>query len=285
MISLIARNASMGQIIWIASYPKSGSTWLRAFLHNYVRDAETPHDINSLMELTTGESSAARYRRLDPRPASQYGIADVQRLRPLVHRALADAHPGLVFVKTHNALLVVAGVQTITKDVTSGAIYILRDPRDVAISYSRHLDRPIDETIAIMADVEAATGGTDEKVYERLSSWSAHVHFWTRRPHPELHVMRYEDMVAAPLEAFGGLIRFLGADPPEGRLARAVRFSDFAVLQVQEQAQGFIEQPARSSGPFFRTGQAGQWRAVLTRAQTARIERDHGEVMRRFGYL
>jgi hypothetical protein len=180
---------------------------------------------------------------------------------------------------------VVAGVQTVTKDVTSGAIYILRDPRDVAISYSRHLDRPIDETIAIMADVEAATGGTDEKVYERLSSWSAHVHFWTRRPHPELHVMRYEDMVAAPRQAFGGLIRFLGGDPPEDRLERAVRFSDFAVLQAQERARGFIEQPARSSGPFFRSGQVGQWQAVLTRAQAARIERDHGEVMRRFGYL
>jgi hypothetical protein len=275
----------MGQVIWIASYPKSGSTWLRAFLHNYVRNAGTPHDINSLMDLTTGESSAARYRRHDPRPPSQYSVADVQRMRPLVHRALADAHPGLVFVKTHNALLVVAGVQTITKDVTSGAIYILRDPRDVAISYSRHLDRSIDDTIAIMADVEAATGGTDEKVYERLSSWSAHVHFWTRRPHPELHVMRYEDMVAAPLDAFGGLIRFLGGDPPEDRLARAVRFSDFAVLQAQEQARGFIEQPARSSAPFFRAGQAGQWQAVLTRAQAARIERDHGEVMRRFGYL
>ena len=275
----------MGQIIWIASYPKSGSTWLRAFLHNYVRNAEAPHDINSLMELTTGESSAARYRRQDPRPPSQYTIADVQRLRPLVHRALADAHPGLVFVKTHNALLVVAGVQTVTKDVTSGAIYILRDPRDVAISYSRHLDRSIDDTITIMADVEAATGGTDEKVYERLSSWSANVHFWTRRPHPELHVMRYEDMVAAPLQAFGGLIRFLGADPPEDRLTRAVAFSDFAVLRAQEEARGFIEQPARSSGPFFRAGQVGQWKAVLTRAQAARIERDHGEVMRRFGYL
>ena len=285
MISLIARDVFMGQIIWIASYPKSGSTWLRAFLHNYVRNAEAPHDINSLMELTTGESSAARYRRHDPRPPSQYTIADVQRLRPLVHRALADAHPGLVFVKTHNALLVVAGVQTVTKDVTSGAIYLLRDPRDVAISYSRHLDRSIDDTIAIMADVEAATGGTDEKVYERLSSWSANVHFWTRRPHPELHVMRYEDMVAAPLQAFGGLIRFLGADPPEDRLARAVAFSDFAVLRAQEEARGFIEQPARSSGPFFRAGQVGQWKAVLTRAQAARIERDHGEVMRRFGYL
>ena len=275
----------MGEIMWIASYPKSGSTWLRAFLHNYVRNAEAPHDINSLMDLTTGESSAARYRRHDPRPASQYSIADVQRLRPLVHRALAEAQPGLAFVKTHNALLVVAGVQTITKDVTSGAIYILRDPRDVAISYSRHLDRSIDDTIAVMADVEAATGGTDEKVYERLSSWSAHVHFWTRRPHPELHVLRYEDVAAAPLECFGGLIRFLGQEPPAERLARAVAFSDFAELRAQEQARGFIEQPARSSGPFFRAGQVGQWRKELTRAQVARIERNHGEVMRRFGYV
>ena len=97
--------------------------------------------------------------------------------------------------------------------------------------------------------------------------------------------MRYEDMVAAPRQAFGGLIRFLGGDPPEDRLERAVRFSDFAVLQAQERARGFIEQPARSSGPFFRSGQVGQWQAVLTRAQAARIERDHGEVMRRFGYL
>lgn len=275
----------LGQIIWIASYPKSGSTWLRAFLHNYVRDGAAPHDINRLMDLTTGESSAARYRLHDPRPPSRYSIADVQRLRPLVHRALAEAEPGLVFVKTHNALLVVEGVQTITRDVTRGAIYILRDPRDVAISYSRHLDRSIDETIAIMADVEAATGGTDEKVYERLSSWSAHVHYWTRRRHPGLHVMRYEDMLAAPMVAFGGLIRYLGQEPPEARLARAVRFSEFGELRAQEQAQGFIEQPAQSSGAFFRAGRAGQWREVLSPAQAARIERDHADVMRRFGYL
>jgi hypothetical protein len=275
----------MGQVVWIASYPKSGSTWLRAFLHNYVRDPAEPHDINSLMELTTGESSAARYRVHDPRPASQYSIADVQRMRPLVHRDLAAAYPGLVFVKTHNALLVVEGVQTITKDVTAAAIYILRDPRDVVISYSRHLGRPIDETIGIMADVEAATGGSNEKVYERLSSWSAHVHFWTRRPHPELHVLRYEDMLAGPEAAFGGLIRFLGQEPPPERLSRAVRFSDFAVLRAQEQARGFIEQPARSSGAFFRAGRTGQWREMLSPAQIARIERDHGAVMHRFGYL
>jgi hypothetical protein len=275
----------MGQLLWIASYPKSGSTWARAFLHNYIRAADRPHDINDLTALTTGESAAARFAPHDPRPASQYSVADVQRLRPIVHREMAQARPGITFVKTHNALLVVEGVQTITREVTAGCLYILRDPRDVAVSFSRHLGLSLDQTIAFMANPEAATGGTDHTVYVRLATWSAHVHFWTRRPHPGLHVMRYEDMLADPLGAFGHLVRFLGEAPEPGRLARAVDFSDFAVLRAQEAAHGFVEQPAQSAEPFFRVGQAGQWRAVLSPAQVARIERDHGAVMQRFGYL
>ena len=275
----------MGQLVWIASYPKSGSTWVRAFLHNYIRQPSAPYDINSLLDLSTGESGARQYRKHDPRPPSQYSIAEVQRMRPLVHRALMGAHPDLVFVKTHNALLTVEGVSLVTPDVTAGAIYIARDPRDIAVSYSRHLGRPIDETIAFMADTQAATGGTDEKVYERLSSWSAHVHFWTRHPNPRLHVMRYEQMAEDPEAAFGALVRFLGPDPPPDRLRRAIAFSGFDVLQAQERAHGFIEHPPESSAPFFRAGTVGQWRAALTAAQQGRIERKHGREMRRFGYL
>jgi hypothetical protein len=111
------------------------------------------------------------------------------------------------------------------------------------------------------------------------------VHFWTRRPSPQLHVMRYEDMVAGPERAFAALIRFLGQAPPPDRLARAVRFSAFATLQAQEQAHGFIEQPPESRGPFFAAGRPGLWREVLTRAQRRRLERDHASVMARFGYL
>jgi hypothetical protein len=275
----------MGQLVWIASYPKSGSTWLRAFLHNYIREPQEPYDINSLMDLSTGESGATLYRRHDPRPASQYAIADVQRMRPLVHHELAASHPNLVFVKTHNASLLVEGVPLMTPDVTAGAIYILRDPRDVAISYSHHLGRSIDDTISLMADPEAATGGTDVKVYERLSSWSVHVHFWTRKQSSQLHVMRYEDMVDLPEATFAGLLRFLGHEPPPERLAVAIRFSNFNALSEQERAKGFIERPATSTAPFFRSGKPGQWRTILTPSQRARIERDHGALMGRFGYL
>ncbi len=274
----------MGRLIWIAAYPKSGTTWLRAFLNNYIRDLPAPYDVNSPKDLSTGESGAALYRAFDPRPASRYSVAEVQRMRPLVHRQLAAENKGLFFVKTHNALLTVAGVSLVTPEVTSGAIYILRDPRDVAVSYSHHLGRPVDEVIRFMADPEAATGGTDAKVYERLSSWSAHVHFWTRHPNPRLHVMRYEDMVAAPAESFGAVIRFLGHEPAAARLARAVEFSSFAVLQGQERQHGFAERPAESAAAFFRVGQVGQWRTFLTDSQRARIERDHGVLMEQWKY-
>jgi hypothetical protein len=274
----------MGKLIWIASYPKSGNTWVRAFLHNYIRQGDTPYDINRLTDLTAADINAERYRPYDPRPASQFSIADVQRMRPLVHRDLTTLDTTLVFVKTHNARLSVAGAPLITPEVTAGAIYIARDPRDIAVSYSAHLGRSIDETIARMADPEAATGGTDAKVYELHGSWSAHVRSWIQPTDPMVPILRYEALVAAPETVFGRLIAWLGQTPPPDRLARAVRFSAFAELQRQERMKGFAERVAQSTAPFFGRGEPGGWRHVLSPAQQARIERDHGAMMVLCGY-
>jgi len=275
----------MGGLIWIASYPKSGNTWVRAFLHNYIRQPDAPHDINSLTDLTAADTNAEHYHRYDQRPASQYTIAEVQRMRPLVHRDLTTLDTTFVFVKTHNARLQVEGAPIITPEVTAGALYIVRDPRDVAVSYSRHLGRSINDTIAFMADPVAATGGTDANVYEWHSSWSVNVHSWTGRPDRRIHVVQYEAMVESPEKIFGGQIRWLGQEPPPERLKRAIRFSAFDELRAQEQAKGFKERVPEATGPFFGTGQPGHWRRVLSPAQQAQIERDHGTIMRRFGYL
>ena len=275
----------MGQLVWIASYPKSGNTWMRAFLHNYIRQSDAPGDINHLTDLTAADVNPERYRRYDPRPASRYSIADVQRMRRLVHRDLTTLDSTLVFVKTHNARLHVEGAPLITPEVTAGAIYIARDPRDVAVSYSRHRGRSIDDTIAFMADPEAATGGTDKKIYERLGAWSEHVHSWMSARDPRVQIVRYEAMTAAPEAIFGRLVRWLGQEPPPERLNRAIKFSAFDELRAQEQAKGFKERVAESTGPFFGSGQPGHWRSVLSPAQQARVERDHGVMMQRFGYL
>jgi hypothetical protein len=274
----------MGKIVWLASYPKSGNTWLRAFLHNYVAQPETPYSINRLVDYSVSESNALFYSKYDARPASAYAIAEVQRMRPLVHRDFTQLHPDLVFVKTHNASLTVHGVPLCTPEVTQGAIYIVRDPRDVAVSYSHYTGQSLDKIIAFMNKEQAANRGTDAQVFEMLGSWSVHVDLWTRHLNPKLLVLRYEDMLARPRASFGKVISFLGDEVDPERLDEAIAFSAFESLQAQEAEHGYVANVADSTAPFFRKGEAGQWREVLSTAQRLRIEADHAAMMEKFGY-
>jgi len=274
----------MGALIWLASYPKSGNTWLRSFLHNLLRNPSESFDINKLSAFTLGESQTHWFQMLDPSCAPAFEIDDVRRLRPLVHRKLMETSPDSVFVKTHNALVIEGGLPLISQEVTAGAIYVVRDPRDVVISYSHHLGQSIDDTITLLESEEAWTPGNERTVYERLNSWSTHVHSWTHTPNPRLHVVRYEDLLTAPIKSFGGIATYLGLKPPRARLERAIKLSSFKVLQAQERRNGFIER-SRHAETFFRKGEAGQWKTILTPAQIARIEAAHDVQMRRFHYL
>jgi hypothetical protein len=105
-----------------------------------------------------------------------------------------------------------------------------------------------------------------------------------RAPHPAIYVMRYEDMLAEPEKTFGGLARHLLLDPTPAQLREAIERSSFDKLKEQEDKEGFREKPKQAER-FFREGRAGQWKEVLTKEQVDRIVRDHGEQMRRFGYL
>ena len=91
----------MGAIIWLASFPKSGNTWLRAFLHNLLRNPQEGYDINKLDDFTLGESAYGWYRMFDDRPLEAYTVAEVAALRPKVHHAEEDARNHAVAVDRH----------------------------------------------------------------------------------------------------------------------------------------------------------------------------------------
>lgn len=273
----------MGKIIWLASYPKSGNTWVRLFLHNYIFEPAAPYDINALTDLSVSESAAPFYKKYDARPAGQYTTQQVQAMRPLVHEDLTRLHEDMVFIKTHNANLSFQNVALCTEAVTAGAVYIVRDPRDVAVSFARYTGRTIDEIIELMGNAGAANRGDDAQVFELLSSWSAHVASWLGRP--GTFVMRYEDMLADPARPFGAMLRYLGDAPNPARLGRAIGFSSFETAAAQEASNGYSANARDAGAAFFRAGKAGGWRQVLTPAQADRIATDHGEIMLKLGYL
>ncbi len=274
----------MAGILWLASYPKSGNTWLRIFLANLFSDAKSAYDINDLGRYFHGEMSSDLYEKVAGASIETLSDADIHRLRPQVHHLLANLRAETVMVKTHNAIATRDDIATITPEVTEGAIYLVRNPLDIVLSYGDHYGLDLDSAIEAMASPENHVTTSAAAVVQYLGDWSGHVRGWTRVSGLNRHVVRYEDLLASPLDGFGAITTFLGLTVPRGRLRRAVRNASFAEMRRQEKRHGFAEK-SRSAEAFFREGRAGQWRDALTAAQIERMVRAHGEVMGEFGYL
>lgn len=280
-------NADLQRIIWLASYPGSGNTWMRVFLSNVLGEGERPADINDLHVRWHAASRSAFDAYAGVR-ASELRDDEIDELRPAVYEALAADHQPPWFVKIHDAFgYTRSGESLVSSRATRGAIYILRNPLDVAISWAYNRDVRIDHAIALMSDdtctLAASPDGIVPQVRQYLGTWSAHVCGWVDAPLP-VHVIRYEDLQADPVAAFGGAVAFAGLDVTRERLQRAIEFSRFSELRQQEEAAGFRGRSRRSLR-FFRRGQVDAWRDELTADQAARIVAAHGTVMRRFGYL
>jgi hypothetical protein len=282
-----AAAAPRSGIVWLASYPKSGNTWTRAFLHNLVNVTTGEGHAQPINELNQfSMTSAAKFlfeEVLGFSPTKKH-LNEIAAARARAQQHLADMVEGLAFVKTHQALAIDRGHPTINFSVTAGAIYIVRNPLDVAISYAHHLGRPIDRSIKLMNSKDMETSGSEHQVNELYGSWSQHVLSWTRKPHRAIYVMRYEDMLNEPQKTFGALARHLLFKPTDQQLADAIDRSSFKRLREQEEKEGFRERPDKAKR-FFREGRIGQWKEVLTPAQIQRIVDAHGEQMQRFGYL
>lgn len=279
--------AGRGGIYWLASYPKSGNTWFRTFLCNLREDGDAPADIN---DLATGAIASGRGWIDDVLGFDTADLTqdEIERLRPDVYR-WSRHEPEIGYHKIHDAYTVLAdGEPLVSRDGTRGAVYLVRNPLDVAPSTANHLGCTVDEAITAMGDDEFGflhdPARPASQVRQRLLSWSAHVASWIDAPGLRCEVVRYEDLLARPLETFTRAAAFLELPTDRPRVEKAIRFSDFAELKRQEVENGFDERPRRTAS-FFHRGEAGAWRDTLDADQVARVVADHGPMMRRLGYL
>lgn len=276
----------MSGILWLASYPKSGNTWFRAFVANLTHGDYGLVDINSLP--TSVASSRRLFDAVAGVESTELTAEEIAHYRPRVYRCLAETSVETVFLKIHDAYtLLPGGEPLVPADATAGAIYIVRNPLDVAVSFANHSSNAVDRTIATMARRTEEVFRDDIpalQLDQRLLSWSQHVLSWIDQQAFPVHVVRYEDMQERPLETFTAAARFCGLPHDPDRVRRALDRSSFEVLQKQEIEFGFRER-LEGAPSFFHNGKVGAWREKLSPSQIACVIDDHGPVMERLGYL
>ncbi len=271
---------NLQRIIWLSSYPKSGNTWTRAFLGNYLASNGSKLSINELNTFTTGD---VRQDFWDAAWGSGYRGQSVEvciEMRAKVLRLIAASKPQMHFVKTHTKLDRINGHDLIPPDVTAAAIYIVRNPFDVAVSLARHISKPVDHAIDRMTDINAVTA-SDTGIAEILGRWDDHVHRWNSAPGLPLFLMRYEDMSDRTESTFRSLLNFLKIPVNDGQLRRAIRNSNFKEMQKQESREGFGERPVGME-QFFQSGKPGGWQNKLTSEQISRIANEFGNVIQKY---
>lgn len=276
-----------GNIYWLASYPKSGNTWMRVLLTNYLRDTDTPADINTL----DGGPIASGRQVFDDNvgvEASDLTQDEIERYRPLVYDKISAEATDPLFLKVHDAYTKTGeGIPLIPKAATAGVLYLVRNPLDVSVSFAHHSATPVDKTIMRMGDPNFAFVDNPKRLHnqlrQRLLSWSGHVSSWVNESDLPVLVVRYEDLVANTIAKFTEVIRFCGLDDDPERIAKAVEFSNFKSLQSQEEENGFGEKMPMAKS-FFRSGVADSWIDELNIDLVHQVIADHAAVMTQLNY-
>lgn len=276
----------MGNIVWLASYPKSGNTWMRAFLYNLIERPARPQPLARLPEYFESEADPRWYLPLlGGRAVEDCDPGEIIALKQAAQQAIAASRPrGSILTKTHNRLGGWDGHPLHDLSVMAGAIYLVRNPLDVVLSVADHYALELDAAIDFMANERTATPNDSEAVTSVLGSWSDHVASWTAQEHPAVCVLRYEDLLDKPQKAFTRAAKLLGLADDKKAIRQAINRSSFRMLKGQERKEGFVERSPNSKA-FFRKGRKNQWVEALSDAQAARIVEQHYAQMDRFGYV
>ena len=270
-------------IIWIASYPKSGNTWIRSFLSTYLYSNKENQVFKNLKEIKSFPSLSQfkgifEINSFTKEELEDKKKADKRKFEISEHWISAQKkinlnNKGITFLKTHNFGGQLEGNDFTNSENTLGVIYLIRDPRSVAVSNAYHNNISIDQSVKDLMD-EKIIATNDGNLLEFRSSWRINYLSWKNRKYPKI-IIRYEDLHLNPYDNFKKILIFINSfqkiEIEDSKIKKSINECSFDKLSKLEKSIGFDEQ--LKGRTFFRVlffmplmitpvGIAYQWRML-----------------------
>ena len=275
-------------IIWLASYPKSGNTWVRGF-------------IISLLYTAEGTSNLENFEKINQYPLKSHfenltsDFNDITKFKKYYHKSqdIINLDNKIKILKTHNALLNVDGDNFSSTKNTLGVIHIVRDPRTVVTSLKHHYSVPDFEKAKefLFDERKIIIGNFDEKDYPLptlLASWKTHYLSWKQVKLNYL-LIKYENLLNNPIQEFrkisNYLSKLLNVKISEKKIENSIKSNSFNNLKKMVELKGFGEFIANNNKKFFNLGPKNNWRTLLEKHTADEIKTKFNHEMRELGYL
>jgi len=282
-------------IIWLASYPKSGNTYVRAFLSAYYFSENGQFDFSQILNIEQFPHEKYFKQKVN-------GINEASKQWMPIQREI-NKNKKIKFFKTHSCLGNYQGNQFTSPETTLGAVYIVRDPRNVLTSLKNHYSFDDDKALKMITDKTRSlmsNNGTHASL-THISSWAENYLSWFRNNQFRRLFVKYEDLIINKYETFRDIIVFTntlmnrveGVD--KSKLQKAIETTNFNVLKKKEMSEtldgsdnnfkSWRKFHSENKNLFFNLGPDNNWEKILKTKISNEIEISFEKEMKKLEYL
>jgi len=282
-------------IIWLASYPKSGNTYVRAFLSAYYFSDNGQFDFSQISNIDQFPHEKFFNQKVN-------NFDEASKLWVPIQKKI-NQDKKIRFFKTHSFLGNYKGNEFTSPETTLGAIYIIRDPRNVFTSIKNHYSLDNEKALKMITDktrsLMSNNGSHASLTY--ISSWAENYLSWFRNNKFRRLFIKYEDLIENRYETFRDLIVFTNTlmNNVEGvnklKLQKAIETTNFNVLKKKEMSEAFDGSDSsfknwrkfhsENKNLFFNLGPENDWKKILEKEFAEKIETNFEKEMKELKYL